>query len=85
MQNGHTNAGYHRLCFFNSSKAIVGSAFQMQNSSLPAQDWVTLDSNKMLIQFTVPSNATYSSVAYVRVTASYIGSDSQITVNQPLI
>ncbi len=79
-----SNAGNQRMAFYDADKALVGTVCNAAATAIMSR---VFDENDNLIQFTVKSGtgSDITGVAYFRMNGTYIGEDSIITVNQPIL
>ena len=79
-----SSASTHRICFYDSSKAFISGCISGANAT--AQLAKEYDSNNDLVKFQITNVGSNSAAnaAYFRICAPHIGSDSIITVNEPI-
>ena len=79
-----SSASSQRICFYDSSKTFITGCISGANAT--AQLGKEYDSNNDLVKFQIANVGSYSATnaAYFRICAPHIGSDSIITVNEPI-
>ena len=79
-----SDTGYHRMCFYDSSKSFIGFRNVLNMEQSVACDF---DSSGNLIQFTLAVYGSYitSDVAYMRLCCPDITDESIITVNEEIV
>ena len=79
-----SSASSQRICFYDSSKTFITGCISGANAT--AQLGKEYDSNNDLVKFQIANVGSYSAAnaAYFRICAPHIGSDSIITVNEPI-
>lgn len=79
-----SSASSQRICFYDSSKTLITGCISGANAT--AQLGKEYDSNNDLVKFQIANVGSYSAAnaAYFRICAPHIGSDSIITVNEPI-
>ena len=79
-----SSASSQRICFYDSSKTFISGCISGANAT--AQLGKEYDSNNDLVKFQIANVGSYSAAnaAYFRICAPHIGSDSIITVNEPI-
>ena len=75
--NANNPTNYNNVVFFNDSKTTV---WNMTVDQLKAECSAVVDSNGIVTQFAISAG-----IGFIRINASYIGTDSILQINDPIV
>lgn len=72
------------MAFYNAEKVLIGTVYHAGVTAIMGRVY---DENNNLIRFSASSwsGGDLTGLAYFRMNGTYIGADSVITVNQPIL